>query len=172
MGLCHLVWFLIYLWTSLKVPPFCSIWVIVPALLMIVGHVCKRIMLIVLPVEGNETVFSELKCCKNQQTTRIWKRQQRIHNIDIDIHKPHICIMCVYCLMSMCIDDPNKLDYKQTNHKILFQLFLFLVEKRATLPLIFLSSLICLQTAGCISVKFLQIRDVLNRNCLWSWTKV
>ena len=84
------------------------------------------------------------------------------YNIDRDIHKPHISIMCVYCLMSMCIDGPNKLDYKQTNHKILFQLFLFLVEKRATLPLIFLSSLICLQTAGCISVKFLQIRDVSN----------
>ena len=38
----------------------------------------------------------------------------------------------------------------------------FYVEKRATLPLIFLSRVICLRPAGCISVKFLQIPDVQN----------
>ena len=52
---------------------------------MIVGHVCKRIMLIVMPVEGNETVISELNSSKNQQTTKIRKGQERIHNIDINI---------------------------------------------------------------------------------------
>ena len=66
-------------------------------------------MLIVLPVEGNQSVFSELHCCKNQQTTEIWKEQERIKQRQTTPMS-----------MSMFTDYLNKADKKQTNHKKIF----------------------------------------------------